>query len=60
LDGCPNGSVRTVCAVLPMIDLFENGMAPVIGGALDQTPSFLAAARFLKMEDRRAEAYDGK
>jgi hypothetical protein len=43
-----------------MIDLFENGMAPVTGGALDQTPSFLAAARFLKMEDRRAEAYDGK
>jgi hypothetical protein len=37
--------------LVSLADLFEKGVLPVAGGALDQSASFIEAARFLSVED---------
>jgi len=41
---------------IELVDLFDEGLPPVAGGALDQAASFLEAARRFKTEEQRAKA----
>lgn len=55
MKGCPQAMCKGMGPVLEMIDLFHEGITPVSGGALDQSASFLEAARFLKNVEQRIE-----
>lgn len=55
MKGCPQKLCKGIGPVLEMIDLFHEGIPPVGGGALDQSASFLEAARFLKNVEQRIE-----
>jgi len=39
-----------------MIELFEKGLPPVSGGVLDQSASFIEAAKYYANEDQLAKA----
>lgn len=56
LEGCPNRYCSDMNSVCHMAELFNNGMPPVAGGALDQSASFLAAERRIRLEDALAKA----
>jgi hypothetical protein len=38
---------------LDVFDLYEKGLPPIAGGTLDQSVSFIRAARFFESEERR-------
>lgn len=56
LDQCPNRYCSDVAPAIELIDLFHDGMPPVVGGVLDQAAWFLDAARFMKSEDARIKS----
>jgi hypothetical protein len=56
IDGCPNKYCRKVVQAVGLIDLFEKGLPPVAGGALDQSVWFTEAATILNNEDAKAKA----
>ena len=39
--------------MFPLVDAFDDGMLPIVGGILDQANWFLEAARFVKNEDAK-------
>mgnify|MGYP007100053344 CR=1 FL=1 len=54
--GCPRketNGMRTLCEA---IDLFHSGLAPVAGGSLDQSITFIEAARELKQNEEAIKA----
>jgi hypothetical protein len=51
LDGCPNRYCSPVVRSIDLIDLFEKGIPPITGGVLDQSASFIEAARFFESEE---------
>ena len=57
LTACPLRVVPEIYwQVLELADLYEKGLPPLAGGALDQMSCFLAACRFLWAEQARIEA----
>ena len=51
--GCPQEIVGDdVWAAIEYAMLYEKGLPPIAGGALDQAESFLSAARFIQNEMR--------
>ncbi len=60
IDGCPSEMCREVSMAVRLFGLFDKGMPPVAGGALDQSAWFLDAATVFKSEDAtiKAEDYD--
>lgn len=56
IEGCPNQFCSGVAQVATLADLFNKGMPPVAGGALDQSNSFVEAVRILESEEARAKA----
>lgn len=55
VEGCPNTYCSSVINAIDLIDLFDKGLPPVTGGVLDQSASFIHAARFLESEERRVK-----
>lgn len=53
IRGCPNAYCSRLVSTIELIDLFGKGLPPVAGGMLDQSVSFIQAARFLDLEERR-------
>lgn len=49
--GCPNEICSELAPAIEIINLFHEGIPPIAGGSLDQTPSFLEAARQLKQDE---------
>jgi len=41
---------------LNLIELFEKGLPPITGGVLDQSASFLTAAKYYSQEEQLAKA----
>jgi hypothetical protein len=60
IDGCPNAFCRTVIPAIELIDLFEKGLPPVSGGALNQSASFLSAAKFFAIQNQLAKEPDSE
>ena len=57
IDSCPKRIVTAnTWAVIEAAELYEKGLPPVAGGQLDQTASFLSAARFVWSEQSRWKA----
>lgn len=56
ITGCPNRYCRDVIPAINLIDLFEKGLPPVAGGALDQSAWFLEAVTILGNEDAAMKA----
>jgi hypothetical protein len=58
ISGCPNDYCSSVVSATSLVDLFEKGLPPIAGGALDQSVWFLEAARILRNDEAqiRAEA----
>lgn len=56
VQGCPNRYCDGMGQFIELVDLFDEGLPPVAGGALDQAASFLEAARRFKTEEQRAKA----
>ena len=54
--GCPNGYCGDMKRAIPLIDLFNKGMAPVAGGVLDQAAWFIDAVRVFEHEESLAKA----
>lgn len=50
--GCPNDYCKSVGKVARFADLFEKGLPPVAGGALDQSVWFLDAVAILSNDER--------
>jgi hypothetical protein len=53
--GCPNKYCSSIVPTVELIDLFDKGLAPIDGGVLNQSASFLHAAKFLSTQDRLAK-----
>lgn len=49
--GCPNDYCRSIAKVARFADLFEKGLPPVAGGALDQAVWFLDAVQVLSNDE---------
>lgn len=54
--GCPMTECADVAYAVHLCDLFEKGLPPIAGGALDQTVWFLEAARILKNDEAEIKA----
>lgn len=50
-QGCPNEYASEMFPAIELIDIFRQGVPPVAGGALDQTPWFLQAVRQLRADE---------
>lgn len=48
--------VSDIATVLPLLDMYEDGHAPVAGGVLDQSAWFIAAFRTLRGEMNKIDA----
>jgi len=55
VEGCPNDFCQGIGPSITLFDLFEKGLPPIVGGALDQSVSFVQAAAFFSNEERRIE-----
>jgi hypothetical protein len=56
VEGCPNQYCSGLTQFVELVDLFDEGLPPVAGGALDQSASFIEASRRFKSEEQRAKA----
>ena len=54
--GCPNRIAGPVVDVVELCDLYQKGLPPISGGALDQAAWFLEAAKFLESEELTIKA----
>jgi hypothetical protein len=61
IQGCPNRFCRPIVDVIGLCDLYQKGLPPVSGGALDQAVWFVDAQRFLELDELmiKAEAHRG-
>jgi hypothetical protein len=55
IEGCPQQYCKEIVPAIGLIDLFEKGLPPITGGALDQSVWFLEAARILGNEETQAK-----
>lgn len=53
LSGCPSQYCASVVTAVGLVDLFEKGLPPVAGGALDQSVSFIEATRILRNDEAK-------
>ena len=53
LDGCPNSFCSAMVNAIDMFELFSKGLPPISGGVLDQSVSFVHAARFFESEESK-------
>lgn len=60
VSGCPNKFCASISSTIPLIDLFNKGLPPISGGALDQSASFIAASQYFSAQENlvKAEAYE--
>lgn len=58
ITGCPNDYCRKIADATHLIDLYERGLPPVAGGALDQAAWFIEAARRLKSDESQLKAME--
>lgn len=56
IEGCPKVYCSQIVPTMQLIELFENGLPPIAGGVLDQSASFITAAKHYASESRMAEA----
>lgn len=56
IDGCPNQQCGDIAFVVKLADLFDKGMPPVQGGALDQSAWFLDAVAILRNDEAAVKA----
>jgi hypothetical protein len=56
VEGCPNQYCSGLAQFVELVDLFDEGLPPIAGGALDQSASFIEASRRFKSEEQRAKA----
>ena len=49
--GCPSQYCKSVGDAVRLFELFEKGIMPIAGGALDQSAWFLAAQRQFRIDD---------
>lgn len=56
ISGCPNSYCRSVISTIDLIELFEKGLPPVSGGVLNQSASFLNAAKYFAIQNQLAKA----
>lgn len=56
VKGCPCQYIAPVADISGLADLFDKGVPPITGGALDQAFSFTQAIRFLRIEESRIRA----
>jgi hypothetical protein len=49
--GCPNKYCASVVRLAKLADLFEKGLPPVAGGALDQSAWFIDAVQVLAADE---------
>ena len=54
--GCPNAMIRELVPVIELIDFFWDKVMPVAGGLLDQSASFVQAARCFKYDEQQIKA----
>ena len=59
IKGCPQQQCSGIGQVCQLIDLFNKGLPPVAGGALDQTQWFVNAVQYLATEEAKVKA-DGR
>jgi hypothetical protein len=57
--GCPNKFCRDVVKVTRLADLFEKGLPPIAGGALDQAAWFLDAVQILSNDECELRRQNG-
>jgi hypothetical protein len=57
LGKCPNKDCSDMYQVIQLADLFEKGIMPIQGGALDQSSWFVDAVSYLKSEESRAREF---
>jgi hypothetical protein len=53
LSECPNKECSDMFQVVQLADLFEKGVMPIAGGALDQSAWFVDAVNILKADESR-------
>jgi hypothetical protein len=56
IDGCPNAYCREMVPLVELADLFEKGIPPIAGGALDQSAWFLKAVKILSSDESEIKA----
>jgi hypothetical protein len=56
IEGCPNTYCREISSTIGLIDLYEKGLPPVAGGALDQSVWFVEAAKVMSNEEAKVKA----
>ena len=56
IDGCPNTYCGPVARLCRLADLFDKGILPVAGGALDQAAWFLEAVGVLASDEHQMRA----
>jgi len=56
IDGCPNTYCQSIAVFPRYADLFEKGLPPVAGGALDQAAWFLEAVQILSSDESEMRA----
>ena len=56
IDGCPNKACSTMYQFIQLADLFNKGILPTAGGALDQSASFIEAVQFFESDQARVRA----
>lgn len=56
ITGCPSEYCRSISSAVRLFELFEKGILPVAGGALDQSAWFLAAERQFRIDDATMKA----
>jgi hypothetical protein len=54
--GCPQSYCQEVVPAINLIDLFDKGLPPINGGALDQSAWFLDAVRVLHADEQEIKA----
>ena len=56
VDHCPQTLLDDgLSQFIQLADLFDEGIAPVAGGSLDQAQWFLTASRYFKRQENRVE-----
>lgn len=54
--GCPNAACDGLSQAIELIDFFHKGQMPITGGVMDQSASFVEAARQLKNDENLIDA----
>lgn len=58
MDRCPNQYASGLVGTIDLFDCYGKGVLPIAGGALDQSASFIHAAKLFQTEEALAKAVD--